>query len=583
MRRLAHPLSTPVALTVLLSNVLAACAQTASTPSPSAQPSTPRRPNVLLIVADDLGYSDLGAFGSEIPTPHLDGLAAQGRLLTRHYVAPTCSPTRAMLMSGADNHLTGLGTMGEIVPHLPPVQGKPGYEGYLNERALSLPEILRDAGYHTYMAGKWHLGAAPTQVPAARGFEASFALMEGGGSHFAPVAGQLIEADKVHYMEDQQPAQLPANFYSSDSYTSKLIGYIDRHRGDGKPFFGYLAFTAPHWPLHAPDEDIAKFAGRYDAGYDAIRQARLARQRQLGLVPPNEPANPGIAVGQYFPSWQQLTPEQRRVEARKMEVYAAMVHNLDRNVGRLIQHLKDIGEYDNTLVIFQSDNGAEATPSFYPNNEHTNNRLDNLGRRQSNFGYGVRWAEVSATPFRLFKGYSTEGGVVSPTIVRLPGQTRPLPMLKQSTHVTDMAPTILAVAGVPAPGNDYRGRPVHPMSGLNLVPALSAPANDPTLATRVVAGELFGGRYVRDGQWKLVSVTTPFADNRWELYDLSQDQAEMHNLAAQHPDVVRRLSSAWDDYARRSGVIFAPLKRAPDVRWGAPAEGTTTSPRPKLD
>ena len=531
------------------------------------------RPNVLLIVADDLGYSDLGAFGGEIPTPNLDQLANQGMLLTNHYVTPTCSPTRAALMSGTDNHVSGLGTMAEYLPRAPKLQGQPGYEGFLNDRVYWLPEVLRDAGYHTYMAGKWHLGREPEHWPVARGFEKSFALINGGGSHFAPVPDKPIFADRAQFVENDQPAQLPSDFYSSKSFTDKLIQYIKQNHGDGKPFFAWAAYTAPHWPLHAPDEDIAKFKGHYDAGYEAIRAARLERQRELGLIAEDVKPNLGLPKSKGYPSWDMLTADEQANEARRMEVYAAMVHNMDRHVGRLIQTLKDLGEYDNTLVIFMSDNGAEPSDSFFPATEHTNNSLDNLGRRLSNIGYGARWAEVSATPFRLFKGWTAEGGISSPAFVRLPGQNAPAEPIGVPTDVTDIAPTILDFAAIDLPaGNEYKGRSVQPMSGVTLAPVLRGSATQETLAKRVLAGELFGGRYVRDGKWKLVSVMTPFAENNWELYNLEDDRSENHDLAAEHPEIVTRMVSLWNQYAAQNGVVFAPSERMPDTRRGAPSE-----------
>lgn len=541
--------------------------------APAATESTKGdRPNVLLIVADDLGYSDLGAFGGEIPTPNLDQLANQGMLLTNHYVTPTCSPTRAALMAGTDNHLAGLGTMGEYLPQAPKLQGKPGYEGYLNDRVYWLPEVMRDEGYHTYMAGKWHLGKEPDQWPAARGFEKSFALINGAGSHFAPVQDKPIFADRAQYVEDDQRTELPPDFYSSKSYTDKLIGYIKQNHGDDKPFFAYAAYTAPHWPLHAPDEDIEKFKGKYDAGYEAVRAARIERLRTLGLIAQDAQPNPGLDKSKDYPSWDMLTPEERADDARRMEVYAAMVHNMDRHVGRLIQTLKDLGEYENTVVIFMSDNGAEATDSFFPPNEHTDNSLDNIGRPLSNVGYGARWAEVGATPFKLFKGYTAEGGISSPAFFRLPGQNQ-AGRIDAPTHVTDIAPTILDLAGISVPKeNQYKGRSVSPMSGVTLAPVLTGAASAEQLTNRVLAGELFGGRYVRQGSWKLVSVMKPFAGNEWELYNLEKDRSESHNVAAEHPERVMKMVRLWDEYAVQNGVVFAPNARMPDVRRGAESE-----------
>lgn len=526
-----------------------------------------RQPNVLLIVADDLGYSDLGAFGSEIPTPNLDQLAREGQLLTRHYVLPTCSPTRASLMSGADNHVAGLGNMAESLPRTKLQRGQPGYEGYLNERVNWLPELLRDAGYATSMAGKWHLGRDKATWPFARGFEQSFALLQGGASHFATVPGKPINADRPTYVQNDQVVTLPQDFYSSTSFTDQLLDYLKRNEGSGKPFFAYAAYTAPHWPVHAPDEDIALFKGRFDQGYDAIRQGRLERQKALGLIPRDFKAAEPLPASADYPSWQMLSAEDKRREARKMEVYAAMVHNLDRNIGRLVQYLKATGQYDNTLILFMSDNGAEPSDSFFPNNPNTDNSTENIGRRLSNVGYGARWAEVSATPLRHFKGWSNEGGIASPAIVRLPGAKASGRLLDVPTHVSDFAPTVLALAGVQAPQGEYRGRPVRPMTGENLLPVLNAPKLEGA-AQREVAGELFGGRWLIDGRWKLVSVMKPFGDNQWQLFDIANDRGETRNVAAEHPDVVARLTAQWQRYADRNGVVFEPNADMPDLRWG---------------
>lgn len=531
------------------------------------------RPNVLLVLADDLGYSDIGVFGGEIPTPNLDRLAGEGRILTSHYVNPTCSPTRAALMSGTDSHVAGLGNMAELLPASPQQRGKPGYEGYLNERVNWLPQLLQAGGYHTYMAGKWHLGSDPGTWPVARGFEESFAMLQGGGSHFAPQPGKPVGADNVTYVDNDKVVAPPGNFYSSQTYTDKLIDDIRRHHGDGRPFFAYAAFTAPHWPLQAPDEDIARFQGRYDAGYEVIREQRIARQKALGLLPADFRANPGLAPSAGYPSWAMLSGAERKVEARKMAVYAAMVSNMDRHIGRLIQTLKDLGEYDNTLIIFMSDNGAEPTDSYFPNNANTDNRLENIGRPLSNVGYGARWAEVSATPLRLFKGWTAEGGIASPAIVRLPGQAGGLPALAQPSHVNDIAPTILDFAGIPVPVGAYRGRTVLPMMGTSLAPAWRARDAAAGVDEKIVVGELFGGRWVRQGRWKLVSVMTPFADNAWELYDMGHDRGETENVAALHPDVVVRLQGLWQAYVRRAGVIYAPSAFMADTRRGHPPTG----------
>lgn len=554
------------------------------------------RPNIVLIMADDLGYSDLGAYGGEINTPNLDALAGSGRLLTHYRTGATCSPTRSMLMSGTDHHQAGLGTMAEyvgvmIANNIPPwgannaygLNSLPdGYEGYLSEKVLALPQLMRDGGYHTYMAGKWHLGLAPASpaatggfpfvsypasFPKVKGFERSFALLHGGGSHFAPVEGKPIVADIVaKYVEDDKPVTLPANFYSSKTYTDKLISYIDANKNDDKPFFAYLALTAPHWPLQAPDEDIAKYAGKYDAGYEAIRAQRITKQKSLGLIPADFTPNPGLAAPLAHPTWAQLSPSQRATEARKMEVYAAMVDNMDRNIGRLVQYLKDTGKYENTLIVFVSDNGAEGAGNAFADNANTDNSLANIGRPRSNVVYGERWAEVSATPLRLWKGLSAEGGISAPMIVRLPGQELARSKISDIAHVSDLLPTFLEAAGIANPGATYQGRTVKLITGQSLLARLEDRSSQgPRLATEVLAGELFTSRYVIRGQWKLSSTPAPFGDNSWQLFDLNSDRGETTNVIDANPDLASVLKAEYNAYASRVGVVFAPvgLSRAP--------------------
>ncbi|MDR3400841.1 MAG: arylsulfatase [Pandoraea sp.] len=522
------------------------------------------KPNILMILADDLGYSDIGAFGSEIRTPNLDALIASGRILTNFHVAPSCSPTRAMLLSGADHHQSGLGTMAETLQIYQ--IGQPGYEGYLNERSFSIASLLRDGGYHTYMVGKWHLGLTPGQSPQARGFESSFVLLQGGAAHFGPTPGKITSADLASYRENGKIVALPPNFYSSRGYTDKLIDYIDRNRGDGKPFFAYAAYTAPHWPLQAPDDRIDNYRGRYDAGYDAIRDERIARQKQLGLLPPDFRPAALLPSSPVNPRWDQLSPEQKKTEARKMEVYAAMVESLDANIGRLIDHLKAIGAYESTFIFFASDNGpsGEKVDMFYPDGPNNDNRYENLGRRRSNIALGTRWAEVSATPFRLFKGYPSEGGISVPAIVRMPHQSNGQAKASQLATVLDLAPTFLQLAGLQRPGDRYRGEAVNPMTGTSLVPLLTGKTQR-HLADGTMLGEEFAGnRYVRDDRWKLLSVhlkrgPQPVAEPPdWKLYDMSEDRGETTDVAAEHPDIVARLKQGWLDYARRVGVVLAP-------------------------
>ncbi|MCA8318587.1 arylsulfatase [Burkholderia cepacia] len=610
-----------------------------SSPTNTTPPLAAKRPNILYIMADDLGYSDIHAFGGEINTPNLDALAASGRILSNHHAATVCAITRAMLVSGTDHHLIGEGTMGVPTDER---RGLPGYEGYLNDRALSFAQLLKDAGYHTYIAGKWHIGSGIVgsatgsgQTPDQWGFERSYVLLGGAATnHFAhEPAGSSKYSEDGRYVQPGQPGQpggaggSPAVFYSTDFYTQKLISYIDANKQDGKPFFAYAAYTSPHWPLQVPDPWLHKYAGVYDAGYDAIRNARIARQKALGLIPADfkpfdglpettvaspATANNGTASAKYINAvhsaadgysdygpgkvdklWSSLSPAERKAQARYMEIYAGMVENLDYNIGLLIQHLKDIGEYDNTFIMFQSDNGAEGWPinsGLDPTATDTANGqepvysalgTDNGKQNAQRLQYGLRWAEVSAAPFRLTKGYSGEGGVSTPTIVRLPGQTQQLPTLRAFTHVTDNTATFLAIAGVtppsqPAPplvntltGVDqnkgkviYNNRYVYPVTGQSLLPVLTGSATG-EVHTTPFGDEAYGRAYLRsaDGRWKALWTEPPLGplDGHWQLYDLASDRGETTDVSAQNPSVIGTLVDQWKIYMSSVGGV-EPLR-----------------------
>lgn len=550
---LHHPHSPCPARSVLVGASYLLVTLSGSIAAAHDKPEDPR-PNVLLIVADDLGYSDIGAFGGEIHTPNLDHLAWDGRLLTDHHSAPTCSPTRAMLYSGTDHHLVGLGTMAE---RLSPNQvGKPGYEGYLNQHALSFADLLHDSGYHTYIAGKWHMGKTEDQSPKAWGFESSFVLTNGAASHFKADPARLTAADDaVIYREDGLETTVPDDFYSSDFYTDKLISYLDQTRGDGKPFLALATYTAPHWPLQATEAFIDRYKGKYDVGYDEVRRRRIERQKQLGVVPwdfqPHEP----FPSTQANPAWQDLTPEQQKLESRRMEIYAAMVENLDFNIGRLISYLKKTGQYDNTFIFFQSDNGAEGGSGF-ANVETNDNSYENLGRRYSNVAYGLRWGEVSAAPFRPWKAYTAEGGVLVPAIARLPKQHIARRPFAGFTHVSDLSPTFIELAKANNPGTQYKGREVFPITGKSLLPRLTNRAWYVHESSEVLGEELFGRRSVRRDSWKLLYIEAPYGSGAWSLYDLAHDPGENHDVAAANPDIVDDLISEWNAYAARVGIVL---------------------------
>ena len=528
-----------------------------------------KRPNFLVIVADDLGFSDIGAFGGEINTPNLDRLAYSGTRLTDFHSAPACSPTRAMLLTGTDHHVAGIGTMLEVAA--PGFRGAPGYEGYLNDRVVTLPELLRDAGYLTLMSGKWHLGNTIDRSPWARGFDRSFALLPAGASHYSATAGGGLSPIPTLYTEDDQFVTVGEDFYSSDDYTDTLLRYFrERHDDpqskDDRPFFAYLPFQAPHWPLQAPAESVARYRGRYDAGPDALREERLAALKRLGLCPPDVAAHPVVADG--APEWADMTAEERALSARTMEVYAAMVDRMDWNVGRVTDYLAGTGELDNTVIIFLSDNGAEgamveAMPLRGPEiaariAQHCDNSLDNLGGPTSFVWYGPRWAQAATAPSRLHKAFTTEGGIRVVGFVTWPGFARQREIGTAFSTVMDIAPTVLELAGAQHPGTAYRGREVEPMRGRSLVPYLSRDGEAVHDAETGTGWELFGRRAIRQGDWKALYLPEPYGPGAWQLYDLSRDPGELDDQAAARPEKLAELLELWDRYVEENGVILEP-------------------------
>lgn len=560
-----------LALSIFISTQLVACNDDDNDFTTAIAPE--KRPNVLFIMADDLGYSDIGAFGGEIHTPNLDALASQGRLLTDYHTAPTCSPTRAQLISGADHHLSGIGSMAELAGNL---KGEPGYEGYLNERSLSIAEVLKDNGYHTYISGKWHLSDTDKNNPEnaaktnahAKGFERSFTLLQGLDLHFKQNPSQYNRERQATYTEDGKEvpiSDLPDNFYSSDYYADKVIHYIESNRNDGKPFFAYAAFTAPHWPLQAPTEYSDRYKGKYDAGYDAIRNARLERQKKLGIIHADFKAAIPIETNtapQKYGKWDELSAEQKAAEARKMEVYAGMVENLDFNIGRIIQYLKDHKLYENTLIFFVSDNGAEGfirggnSPS-----QGFDNSLGNIGNANSYTFIGPRWAEVSATPFHLWKDTAGEGATTAPAIVKLPNQTKSIETFHGFASVLDVFPTILDFARISVPQNQYKGRTINTPSGVSWKNLLEQKTQSLRDSSFVFADELHASKYLKSGEWKIAHQGRAILANgtaEWELYDLKNDRGETTNLAKQHPDKVQALAELYQKYAKANGVLDYP-------------------------
>ncbi|KDN81071.1 arylsulfatase [Kitasatospora cheerisanensis] len=549
-------------------------------------------PNIVVVLVDDLGYSDIGPFGAEVPTPVLDGLAERGVKLANYHTMPLCSPARAALLTGLNPHRVGYSFVANADP------GFPGYGMEIAEDIPTLAQLLHDAGYATYAVGKWHLtrdsasSAADDRSnwPLQKGFDQYYGVLEGLTSLFHP--HQLVQ--------DNSPLDIdefPDGYYYTDDLTDRAIGMVKSLRAHDadKPFFLYLAHNAVHGPLQAKPEDLARHRGRYDVGWDVLREQRFARQLAAGHFPPGTElpernAEAGHAVG----PWDELDEVQRKLYARYMEVYAAMVDNVDQNLGRLTEVLDQLGELDNTIVVFTSDNGgtgeggAEGTRSYFsrfvhhPNlpadwNPDVQREIDLIGGPQSLVHYPRGWGMASNTPFRLYKGQTYAGGVRVPFVLSwpagLPRAADDSGVRAQYQYVTDLLPTLLELAGVPRP-QERGGRPVQELDGVSFAPVLrsaSAPSTHPEQYC-----EMTGNRsYYRDG-WKLVTLHRPgtaYDDGEWALYDLRTDPTEIHDLSGERPELVKELAQAWEDAAWRNGVFPLPdasgalALRGPDEKW----------------
>ena len=538
-------------LSILALSMLISCEQ-----QTDEQVNSLKSPNILLVMVDDMGWSDIGPYGSEINTPNIDRLAKNGILFTDFHTSVSCSPTRSMLLSGTDNHLAGLGNMGELLT--PNQVGQPGYEGHLNNNVVSLAEVLNDAGYHTYMAGKWHLGHDLDNIPGARGFEKSLSLLYGGASHFSDMTGLMEVENPVEYsMNGEKIKELPDDFYSSRSYTDFLIKSIRETKEDNKPFFAYLAYTAPHDPLQAPEPWMSKYRGQYDEGYEALRESRIKNVKALNLIPKD------AKVPRLHPDikpWDSYSEDEKEFESRKMEVYAGMIENVDYNFGRMLNFLADINELDNTVILFLSDNGPNPWYNEqYPGNEdgvylkQFDNRIENIGNPTSHLAYGIGWASACAGPFDYFKMTVGEGGIRSPLIISGP-QILQGKLNHNFTYVTDLMPTILDIINVEHP-DTYKGKRVLPMRGRSLFKILLGESESVYAMDEYIGGEMQNGKWMRKGNFKAELVTKPYGPAEWKLYDLANDPGETTDISSEYPEIFEELKSAWDKYADEVGVV----------------------------
>lgn len=508
------------------------------------------RPNFLLVVVDDMGFADIEPFGSEIETPTLTRLAENGVMFTSFYAAPTCSPARAMLMSGMDNHIAGIGNMAETVADNQ--MGLPGYEGHLREEVPTIAERLSENGYRTVMAGKWHLGMKRELSPGARGFDYALSFSFGGGSHYSDLLGPDLHRPRLLYRKNGLlNPQLEDDFYSTTSFTSEVIAGLENTAHTGKPFFAYLALTAPHWPLQLPADDANGFAGRYDRGYDILRQERLTKQLKLGLFDETQnfaPRPDGV------PAWDTLDVESQRRSSRVMEIYAGMIQKVDTELDRLIAYLESKDLAKNTVVIFISDNGADswdaghAPPAVRDHAVTFDNRFENMGRPGSFTLFDRGWGWASGTPFRGYKGSTFEGGIRVPAIIAAPSISAPGRVSTETVSITDFVPTMMELAGIDFEATEFSGR--------SITSIMRNDGNPVRTSDDHLGIEIWGRRAIKVGNWKAVRMPKPLGDDQWMLFDLDADPGEQHNLASDKPEMLAQLERAWEKYSTDNNVVL---------------------------
>lgn len=550
-----------------------------------------KQPNIVLIVADDMGLTDLGAFGSEIDTPNLDKLAYEGMRLANFHASPQCAPTRSILMSGTDNHTAGMGAMfnGTFLKDWD--DSLKGYEGYLHERVASLPERLKEAGYNTYMTGKWHLGGDEQKKPTARGFDKAFALMAGSGNHMLKAAHGGPHAPRLPVYREHGKAieSLPDDFYSTDTYTSKIIEYIDAEQNDEQPFFAFLALTSPHWPLQVPEQYKDLYAGQYDQGFDVLRAARMEQAQKLGIVPDIDPAK----YSQVGESWDDLSADQQRYSARTMELYAAMVKNMDDNVGKLLTYLEESGELDNTFIFFMSDNGAEPELEYNPTfgnsilrSNFYDNSYENMGNANSWIFYGPGWAQAAMAPYRMYKGSLAEGGTRVSAFAWHPSLSNSRSINKQYLSVMDVMPTFLDIANAKFDPRKYGDNEVVPMEGRSFSSVLKGDQSQIYSSDDIIAKELHGQRMLMRGDYKILweqrHAQMYYEGNAqphwrsWRLFNLKEDPTETNDLSNTMPELKQELITLWNQWAEEYGV-----RKDIQVYWRAPLdEGIESLGRP---
>lgn len=526
----------------------------------AASSAPPAKPNIVILLADDWGFTDVGAFGGEIATPNIDALAAKGVRFSNFHVAGSCAPTRAMLQTGVRSHRAGLGNMPETIP--PEHLGKRGYEARLNDRVVTIADRLRAAGYRTYLTGKWHLGKTPERLPTAYGYDHAFALAASGADNFEEKPNLLLY-DHADWTEDAKPAHLPRGYYSSRFIVDRMIDYIERDRRSGKPFLASLNFLANHIPVQAPDADIARYRGRYDRGWTQLRESRRAGAIAKGVMPAGMP----MVTMPTTADWNALSAADKRQRAGAMAAYGGMATAMDREIGRLVAHLKATGDYANTVFVFLSDNGGEALDPMHSNwfttlsaRYYYDQSVDRQGRPGSLTAIGTSFASAVSAPLRGYKFTASEGGIRVPLIIAWPGNATVAAggVATGFAHVTDIAPTLLALTGVVAQPDRFAGRQVEPMTGYSLAAQLQGRPASVHPAGVALGYELSGNAVVFKDEWKLVKNLPPYGDGRWALYDIAADPGETTDRSRAEPKRFAAMQADFAAYARHDAVLPMP-------------------------
>lgn len=513
-----------------------------------------KQPNFLLITTDDMGYTDLGAFGGhDIPTPNLDALAMQGVRLTNFHANVSCAPTRSMLMSGTGNHEAGMGSQQVRAEFA----GQVGYEGLLADRVASLPERMQAAGYHTYMTGKWHLaGKTHSVLPRDRGFERSFALIPGGWDHFATKIGDEPPrvgpaAIDLPYAEDGAliTAELPDDFYSTNAYVDKLIGYLESNQSSEQPFFAWFAPTAPHWPLQVHPDWKDRFAGKFDAGYEALCYERQKGALEAGVLP--DGADLSICPELAEP-WDEISAEDQALNRRSMELYTAMVAHLDAEFGRILEYLKKSGQLENTYIIYHNDNGPDGAEIFDNRSRlaRFNNSFENLGNRDSWLNVGQGWADAQSAPYREDKTSPFEGGIRVPAFITPPSQSEQGRTSQSMLTVMDVMPTIMELAGIAEGAYPQAG--LLPIRGKSFASLLENQQAIVHQQDEFIALDHGGVSFMREGDWKILR---PYDSDIWQLFNTHEDPSETNELSVQNPDKLADLVGKYESHAAELGIL----------------------------